>query len=183
MKRNFHPKSASARLAEQNERVVRPRITPPPVESLPTPRVLGPQALNTHFFDGKIGNLLPYLHDDIQRASLLDKNEAFTVLQKMIDLATLTLKARNNIIRCLKRIINSYRIHGRTEISPNYDSINKLYACDLLFLLYEKIYLEHSEDHFSLLLAQLDEMATGTCSQGRVTRLFQILIMLRTDID
>ena len=58
MKR-FHPQSASAKLAAQSERVVRPRIAERGtefvnhllVEEKAAP-ILGPSALNTHFFDG-----------------------------------------------------------------------------------------------------------------------------------
>jgi hypothetical protein len=51
-------------------------------------------------------------------------------------------------------------------------------------LVYEKIIKEESldppeEEYFKMLVAQLDEMASGMCAQGRTTRLLQVLLMMK----
>ena len=84
---------------------------------------------------------------------------------------------------CLKAIMDSHEANGRNPGgNPNFDPANNLFACDLLYLLCEKILYDGCEEHIKLLLTQLDEMATGLCPQGRTTRLFQILIMLKKDL-
>jgi len=41
---------------------------------------------------------------------------------------------------------------------------------------------EEEPEYMRLMLEQLDEMMTGSCSIGRTTRLFQALVMLRDDL-
>ena len=142
--------------------------------------VLGPQALNTHFFDGKLGNLTPFLFEDIQCAATKTKDEKHKAFLALVEV--IVPLASSNALKSLWGIINSHALNGR-EKGCNYDPVNNLFACDLLYLLYKKICLEKSEEHLSLLLTQLNEMKNGFCQSGRTIRLFQALIMLREDID
>ena len=161
-------------------------------------RVLGKHAINTHFFDGQLPLFTSSINDkhvaqginnDILRAAQVskeDKTECFQKLgEKVRDYSLLKNGAiPAHSLKYLRLIISTHEKHGRIA-SPgngNYDSANKLHACDLLYLLYEKIMNEEEPEHMRLMLEQLDEMSTGPCPAGRVTRLFQALIMLRTDL-
>jgi hypothetical protein len=144
--------------------------------------VLENRGTDTHFYDGKLFTLLPELEEDIVRASKVsdpDKTLAFAELERV-------LRDRGGphiggIMRSYMAIVTSHRQYGRMKNqNPNYDNDNNLYACDLMYLLYEKIVLQNSTEHLKLLYEQLDDMSSGLCPQGRSTRLFQALVMLKS---
>jgi hypothetical protein len=159
--------------------------------------VLGAAALNTHFFDGHLGEKGSFISsleestsrdikENIERAGSVDKetkSECFLKLYKHIRTQT-KFPVTVNADRCLKIIISIHEAYGRTKLpnNQNYSSSDDLHACDLLYLLYEKIVEENDPEYLSLMLSQLDEMASGLCVQGKNNRLFQTLIMLRTDL-
>jgi len=131
--------------------------------------------LLTHNYDGKFNNSINIFEKDIlrvSRISKMDKLKAFSELQ--INLSNYK-NFSQNCKKCLNEIINSFLNYGRNEKSKNYDPINKLYADDLLYLSYEKIIVEKNTDFTNILISQLEDMISGLCSQGRTTRLFQIL--------
>lgn len=61
--------------------------------------------------------------------------------------------------------------------NSNFDLINKLNSNDLLFLIIEYLEKQNFKDNslIDILTIQLQDMATGFCSQGRSIRLFQIV--------
>ncbi len=159
---------------------------------------LGSGAINTHFFDGKLPTFTSSLNDvsvsqdiesDISRAALVskgNKTECFYQLEEKVRNYSL-LKNRAippHSMKYLRLIISTHEKCGRiaSPSNGNYDPANKLHACDLLYLLYEKIMSEEEPEYMRLMLEQLDEMSTGPCPMGRTTRLFQSLVMLRTDL-
>lgn len=198
--------SISQQIALRNQNTSQPPNTSqsPQTRTVVTPRhsqrvecALGQSAVNTHFFDGKLpsftstidNNVAREIESDISRAALVskgDKTECFYQLEEKV--RNYSLLKNGNIpphsLKYLRVIISTHEKHGRVA-SPgngNYDSANRLHACDLLYLLYEKIMSEEEPEYLNLTLEQLDEMATGPCPMGRTTRLFQTLIMLRTDL-
>lgn len=138
--------------------------------------VLGKEALNTHFFDGKLEEAIQeHLFKDIERVKhyTKEKKNGFAYLQQKKGYTPAGL-------RCLNAIIHTYEQCGRG--GENYDNINYLYACDLLYLVYEKIIKEESineNEYFNMLVVQLDEMTSGMCAQGRTIRLLQVLLMMK----
>ncbi len=159
---------------------------------------LGSSAVNTHFFDGKLPSFASSLNDvsvsqeienDISRAALVSKEsktEYFHQLDEKVRNYALMKNGAipTNSVKYLRLIISTHEKYGRitSPSNGNYDSANKLHACDLLYLLFEKIMSEEEPEHMRLMLEQLDEMSTGPCPAGKTTRLFQALVMLRTDL-
>nr|QBK86274.1 MAG: uncharacterized protein LCMAC102_00690 [Marseillevirus LCMAC102] len=177
----FHPQSASAQLT--NSIVVNSKILTPVAR---TENILGLGALNTHFFDGRMSDMIVYLQEDITRAAQISKDEktkAFGDLAQCIKNCDSPFKSQNSLV-CFDTIVCSHSFYGRltAPINRNYDSANNLHACDLLYLLYEKICIDDDTEYLTLLLTQLDEMVTGLCPQGRTTRLFQTLVMLKDNL-
>jgi len=171
---------------EVNSNVVRTNIS----------SVLGVAAINTHFFDGKLAlndssfmslieeHAAKDIKENITRAGQMEKltkTEAFQELDKFIH-SQKKYSVTPNSTKCLRVIISIHDISGRTN-NQNYSPSDKLHACDLLYLLYEKIVIDNNPEYLSLLLTQLDEMATGLCVQGKNNRLFQTYVMLRTDLS
>ena len=145
-------------------------------------QVLGIGALNTHFFDGKLVGMISFIQTDIERVhsiSKVEKIRAFDVLQPLVENHE---NCTPNVTRCFQAIYSSCAQFSEGLNNPNYDCANNLYADDLLYLIYEKASEENNSEYTDLLVANLEEMATGLCPQGRTTRLLQILIMLRTDL-
>ncbi len=159
---------------------------------------LGSSAVNTHFFDGKLPSFAASLSDvsiaqeienDISRAALISngsKTECFHQLDEKVKNYALMKNGSipTNAVKYLRLIISTHERFGRiaSPSNGNYDPANKLHACDLLYLLYEKIMSEEEPEYMRLMLEQLDEMSTGDCPVGRTTRLFQALVMLRDDL-
>jgi hypothetical protein len=136
--------------------------------------VLGAQGINTHYYDGILCNLRHLIQSDLDRVASINKSSAFEDLSRIVS-------AQNpcpQTTMCLNAIIQTYITHGRG--GENYDPKNDMYACDLLYIVYERIIRkdEMSPRYLEELLIQLEDMATGLCEQGRTTRLFQILVML-----
>ena len=144
----------------------------------PEEPVLGPSSTNTHFFDGKLKELRGTISVDLDRAGSIGYDEKLRSFSTLFDcLRDLPGDGRS----CFVAIVDSYESYGRSRssVNQNYDSANDLYADDLLYLLYEKIVVLRSTEHSKLLITQLQEMSSGLCSQGRTTRLFQTLVMLK----
>lgn len=152
-----------------------PRLSSADVSQVPDVPVLGAKATDTHFFDGKMSDIIHHIRCEINRVRNIPnpvRIDAFNaLLTKMRGLQDIPLTP--GAVHCFCAI---------SSMNGNYDPVNNLDAGDLLYLLYEKIVLENSHEHASLLAAQLDDMTSGLCPQGRTTRLLQILIMLKDDL-
>lgn len=159
-------------------------------------RALGPGAENTHFFDGKLVDssfmslieekAAEDIKENIVRAGNIEhdvKKKAFERLDQFIHTQK-EFRVSPNATKCLRTIINIHDVRGRSSSggNQNYSPSDNLHACDLLYLLYEKIVEENNKEYLNLLLTQLDEMATGMCPAGRSNRLFQTYVMLRDDL-
>ena len=155
-----------------------------PVNHLTEGRVLGAGALNTHFFDGKMGAMLKVIQPEIARAHNIPQKEKLQAFDKLLAVLRPHALMTPAALRCFDAVYRDTVSHpGQTHAAnQNYDPVNKLHAEDLLYLLYEKVVEESSEEHAALLAVQLEEMATGLCPQGRTTRFLQVLLMLRDDL-
>lgn len=129
--------------------------------------------LNTHYYDGKLDK--KDLEKDIFRVSMISNDEKMKTFIELLNHIK-SIKVNGNIMRSLYTIIDTFRRTGRSKHSDNYSKSNDLYACDLLYLCCERLKLD--KDFLELFLNQMNEMVSGLCSDGRCTRLFQILIVI-----
>ena len=123
-------------------------------------------ALNTHHYDGKLKSRIDSA--EIQNESLRNRlkeinNIPFeTKRYRFIDFKKeITAKAAKGL---------DYIIRG----TGNYDPTNELKAENVLYLILERD-LSDPEGIKPLLIEQLEDILNGSCSQGRTTRLYQIL--------
>ena len=132
-----------------------------------------------HEFDNK-------LEETIKNLSLLTEIRIIPVDIKLQSFRQLEKIITDNIA---KNFFNMILNDLQKNVNQNYDPINKLYAEDLLYIIYlhlEKIKLEPNlkerEDKqktmIELLNEQLSDMRTGSCPQGRTIRLLQIVISI-----
>jgi hypothetical protein len=115
--------------------------------------------MDVHTFDGQLLEiktfLLPYLE--------ISPENKFNVFQQ------LKILIGSNVTFDI--IVNN------SKSNENYDPTNDLYADDLLYIC--GIIAENIPDKDSFVSTfneQLTDMSTGMCAQGRVHRLFQIII-------
>lgn len=177
----FHPHSTSAKLLTRIRSDARvdstilnrvvymetPIVSRTPVTTANTDaQVLGPNSLNTHFFDGKIqyalDTIIPYI-DAAKKVTATEKLSAFSTLRMGI--------VDRRALHCFDIIVRDLDGFGRVRASGNYDSANNVYACDLLYA----CTLIPTSEMVSLLESQLIDMNSGLCPQGRTTRLIQCL--------
>ena len=208
----FNPKSASYKIQmmENSKLNIESNVTTSSQEQLtnveeipsiipkPVSKNYKELSSDTHFFDGKLytaflnsisKNASEDIRNNINRVNTTiskeDKEQAFLELEvfitKLSNDGKVVFNQKSKM--CLKAIMSSHNQCSRNYVSnPNYSSSDKLFACDLLYLIYEKIIIEKNHEYLTLLLTQLEEMATGLCPQGRVNRLFQTYVMLREDL-
>jgi hypothetical protein len=132
--------------------------------------VLCGESMNLHFFDDKLGSVAEWVRPDINRVKLVppeEKRNAFEILRQHITKFPFQVP----------EAMNSFHAVSNLEDTSNVDPITNISACDLLYILYERIVLENNEDCLDTLIIQLTDMQTGMCSQGRVTRLLQTVVM------
>ncbi len=142
------------------------------------------QQLDTHYYDGKLGihPLVRIVHNQqkiINDSFTLQKQNLFTRLVQDIKLnpavpekyRTTAIKAINVIKQCIR-------------LPANYDRTNGMYADDVLYLVCNCIKQTGNVDTLQYLSEQLsDIMTSGQCSQGRSTRIFQVLLTMDCSTD
>lgn len=146
--------------------------------------------VNTHYYDQKVDDVIASLSSDISRVSKITLDEKRNRGKSIIsyfqkEVGKPTNKSLSPIaLNTLYVLVNSIGTPG------NYDPINKLSADDLLMLCFEKIETDadlpddKKSDFLPLFIAQLEEMQTGMCPQGRTQRMLQILriFILKADV-
>jgi len=148
----------------------------------------GELLLNTHSYDGKIVYTIEFFHEEMKKIRLIsvdDKNRSFDELRTFLIQNKHTTQ---NTMICFNSIVSN--ILSNT----NYDGANNLYADDILYLIFMYIldelgenkdklgYIDRSE-YLILLAQQLDDMISGQCSQGKSTRLMQVLLLKLNNIE
>lgn len=115
---------------------------------------------DTHFYDGQLAPIKAQLQSDLDRAHQKTPQEQLVAFQLLREqLPAIAHPNFDVIVRDLAQ-------------KTNYDPTNDLLANDLLYLCAERA---ANEGFIDLLTAQLLEMSTGMCAQGRTHRLLQIL--------
>ena len=135
--------------------------------------------LNTHYYDGKLlaNELVQAVHDQQKVADAeltTHKHLLFTGLIEDIKINPAVLdKYRPTAIRAIEVIKQNIRQKN------NYDQTNSMYADDVLYMVCKKIDHTKNKDVLVYLSEQLSDILTsGQCSQGRSTRIFQVLSTL-----
>jgi len=120
--------------------------------------------LNTHFYDGQ----LTQRYNEIKK--MLDKecltlNQCFNEIEELIEKSNLPL----NQIKIANFMLNLLK-----NKNGNYDSANKIHVHDLLPYVWTKV-RDYDDSGKQLFLEQLIDIRGGTCPQGRVARLIQLV--------
>lgn len=119
---------------------------------------------DTHHYDGKLQGLIKEIFDKIPI-----ENPNMENIYNQIRELSLSLKftRHNQVIQALGLFEN--------DKQNNYDPTNKVSVEDILPRLW--IIVEKWEDSAKLIfLEQIADVVNGSCSQGRTTRLFQLII-------
>jgi hypothetical protein len=139
-------------------------------EAIPyTPILCGP-SLNIHFFDDKLSIAAEWIRPDINSLGVVSVEEKKTALSNLRNLIT-------EFPFQIPSSIEVFDIVSNIDDPANRDPISGLYTHDLLYIIYTRIVNEQYEDCLDILITQLSDMKSGMCSQGRVTRLLQIVVM------
>ncbi len=131
--------------------------------------------LNTHYYDGKMGLMINCVMSDINRAGAVQKDVKTTAFYELKRDLEIRFSYHDGM---MEKLIHLHIAHGRQTGSPLHDTSNGLFACDLLWLLYEKVVINKSVSHGELLVLALEDMESGMCPEGICTRFFQVLIMM-----
>lgn len=132
-------------------------------------------SLNLHHFDNKLEDILAHIKYDIQRVHCIkNKQTAFAILRDVLMKFSFSM---GSAIKSFDIIVETYKKYSDDVTSPNYDTINNLWAEDLLYIIYENIVEDDNTECIDCLMIQLSDMESGMCPQGRVTRLLQIIVM------
>lgn len=148
------------------------------VEEIISTPALENRGLDTHYYDDKL-HIPDSLREDCERVNLLisEFKDKFDLLMEIL-LNTLDGNGNKVInihgINCFNAIVNDFTAN-ECKLSPaNHEVTFDLHAEHLFYILYEK--LVEDQDLSSLVCEQLNDMITGFCVQGRVTRPFSILV-------
>jgi hypothetical protein len=118
------------------------------------------EQLQTHNYDGKLHERKQLYINEINRVRTLDKRREFEELKNLLQLPPQQ--------QMLFDAITQSNV-------GNYDPTNDMDAKDLIFLCFEK---RQEEAMVPLLRLAFEDMLTGSCPQGRSTRMFQVLVSL-----
>lgn len=140
-----------------------------------------------HFYDNKLAERKKSLQRSIDRVSLLTIQEKVATFDKIAREIEVVLesdarsgeKTRQHALVFLNIIRSDLVRYGRVNSQANYDPTNDLHADDLLMLCGEILFgdaLVDKLEFLALLTQQLHDMESGSCPEGRVSRLFQVVV-------
>lgn len=126
--------------------------------------------LNTHHYDGKIGDLykkMTLVQDNNDDYKTYDKSEKkiFDEISDSLQHFTTDRNILLGILKMLKMLV--------TDRNNNYDRANDIDALDILCRTWYYVRKEKNEDRKTF-FEQIYEINNGSCPQGRTTRIFQI---------
>ena len=132
-------------------------------------------ANETHTYDGQLGERKAELKKHLERASSQGRERKLELFGKLAAHLRTINGHTPQAEMYLSIIIQDF---AQSNSGPNYDPTNDLFAIDLLVLCAELCFHDDAsvaKEASELLNAQLTEMATGFCAQGRTHRLFQVV--------
>lgn len=147
-----------------------------------TPLNLSQPNINTHNYDHKIKEVSMNFKNNI-KYSIQQKNEWISLLLKEKENVHPDLRdSFVNSLNIIKRDIVPLELKAERLSNPaNYDHTNELWADDLLSYISQKYITtldeEAKKDILLNIAIQLSDMTTGYCPQGRVIRLWQIVML------
>ena len=123
--------------------------------------------LNTHYYDGKLVENYKMILDTSP------EREAKIISFKQLKDDLIVHSPKQFVSRAV-RVVDL--IQSSIGNGPNFDRTNDVYADDILYQICQR----RTIDLLPLLAEQLNDiLASGSCPQGRCTRLFQILRLLQ----
>ena len=121
---------------------------------------------NTHYYDGKIGNIYNILKDD-DNLELINNISFNTCLNEMLS----SLDEFNDT-EIDKGLCKNTLFLFENDKKNNYDDINKIHLDDILPRTWK--FIKHYERDTKLLFfEQIADIYNGPCAQGKIIRLFQ----------
>ncbi len=141
---------------------------------------------NAHFYDNKLSERKATLQRSIDRVSHLTIQEKVAIFDKIAREIETVLesdarsgeRSRQHALVFLNIIRSDLVRYGRINSQANYDPTNDLHADDLLMLCGEILFgdaLADKLEFLALLTQQLHDMESGSCPQGRTSRLIQVV--------
>ncbi len=165
-------------------RGVPPKHNPqPPPKNNPPPQK-PPQniaVLNTHHYDGKLNvhPLLKIVQEQQENVTIELTTEKQSLFASLVEDVKLNPAINNRYRPTAIQAIN--KINQNIRQPPNYDRTNNTYADDILYLVCKKIAETKDTNILVYLAEQLSDIITsGSCAQGRNTRVFQVLFSCAT---
>ena len=142
-----------------------------------------------HSYDNKLSERRANLQRSIDRVSHLTIQEKVAMFDKIAREISIVLESdarsgespartRQHALVFLNIIRSDLVRYGRVNSQANYDPTNDLHADDLLWLCGEILFGDTAcdkLDFLALLTQQLHDMESGSCAQGRTSRLFQVV--------
>jgi len=131
--------------------------------------------LETHFYDNAIV-VEPSIKEKLDDVFLIDNNEKRSLILRYFRSSkrSMSQQATKNL-----NVIVDDMIH-KNSAKKNFDPSNQLWSGDILYTICG---LNPSRPIIDALEIQLQDMNKGFCSQGRCTRLYQILASLSPESD
>lgn len=133
--------------------------------------------LNTHFYDGK----LPKNNEPINKLREADQESLKTDKIDLFNWLVEKIKNRNNTYYTTTAVRSIDMIRDNIHMGPNNDTSDNIYACDVLYLIIQKIKDMNEKDLDDVIIfleEQLSDIVTsGSCPAGRTKRLVQVYLI------
>ena len=120
--------------------------------------------LDVHYYDGNWGDVDRYI----------DKITNIPSPLKQDHINSLRSRLTNGKIKISPIAILNFNTIAATN---TFDPSNKIHVYDLLYIL-EELCKEYEDptDLLNIMVEQLEDLSSGLCTQGRTTRLYQIMV-------
>ena len=136
--------------------------------------------LNTHHYDGQV-----YIPEEVRILStsvhLLDLEKKMFINEFVLGVSAIDIPEKNNIsLSFLNVIVRDWGTNSNFDNTNNFRAEEVLFVCALIWNNIKTLHLDKTEkdklikDFCRELFIQLFDMQTGSCPQGRVTRLWQV---------
>ena len=136
--------------------------------------------IDTHTYDGKLIERKCNIQDLLDCMSILDTNKKIQMMEKL-KMEIFRVSNRRTVLHFMDMIISDFISYGNGK-GPNYDPTNNMSADDLLCICHDILFSDDKtaghidkKDFVEILCLQLDDMASGSCPQGRVARLASVV--------
>ena len=140
--------------------------------------------LNTHTYDGALINCQqPKIHDFLKLVSIIDDIEKRSTTTTFVtEILKIDVSEKTQIsITFLNIIMNSWGTQANFDATNNLSADNLMYVCAFIWNELKKSECSKLEkvcdlvDFSRVFFLQCEDIQTGSCPQGRVARLWQVV--------